>query len=194
MELELPVQPQGPTEEQERQAVEWVSEELELGGIDLPEDAATGFSQLFPVSGLTADAATLALSLEGTRPVFWRRFLFNGDEALAAVDYQAEGGGIAGSVRAIHRGKLVANSVEAIRKAEAESIEAVGPFEIRFLLVQSVYILALWLREVGGRKTHFFIPIPPAHHEFEFKLYEEEEFLEKLRAAAQLRLSFPNPL
>lgn len=64
----------------------------------------------------------------------------------------------------LDEGSLVAGTEQAIRRGEELSQVREGRFEACLLIVPSLYVLALWLRDHCRRdKTDVFLAIPPSH-------------------------------
>ncbi|HXH39920.1 MAG TPA: hypothetical protein VNN08_14920 [Thermoanaerobaculia bacterium] len=137
---------------------------------------AEGEGQLQAMS-LAATAGTLTLSqphrvylataadvvagaiLSSAKEDSWRYLVINNsDEAVAAVEVIARGGGPM-ELAHINEGPFVAGTVDAIANAEEQVRNAPRDFEVRLLRIPSLYLIALWLH---ASDTDGLIPIAPA--------------------------------
>jgi len=149
---------------------------------------SASISLAVPVYALNVEEAA-AKSLGNAHLIRWRSFVFAREKVLASIDYKASGRLRRGEIITIHsNGELLTNTIEAVGRAEEEARSDGGVYEVRLLLVQSIYVLALWLHDPVGREN-LFIPIPPIGLELNLDAtYEENEFLEILAQAAIRRL------
>ena len=90
--------------------------------------------------------------IAAARPMGWRVLVVGGQGAVAAIEFDAAGGGatagggpVAGSFKNINEGPFVEATVEGIHAAEAESKVQQRDYEVRLLEAPAIYLVALWL-------------------------------------------------
>ena len=142
--------------------------------------------------GATVPHAVFNLTLDdarngktGTaRNTGWRYLLAVDENVLASAETRYESGRQVFSH--VNAGPFVAGTVDALSVAERTADTDERQLELRLLNVPALYLLSVWLQPDDGKGDAVFVPIAPAPSGFEAnRVYEESEFLEALRSAAQ---------
>jgi hypothetical protein len=133
---------------------------------------------------------TLAAAKEGkaeaARLTGWRFLLAVDEHVLASAETRSEGG--LQSFSHVNAGPFVGGTVEALAVAEKAAEAEERQLELRVLSVPALYLMSVWLQPSGGGQAGdaLFVPIAPAPTGFEpNRVYEQNEFLDALRSAAQ---------
>jgi hypothetical protein len=122
---------------------------------------------------------------EAARMTGWRYLLAVDEQVLASAETRSEGGLQAFSH--VNAGPFVGGTVEALAVAERAAESDERQLELRLLNVPALYLMSVWLQPSGsGKGDAVFVPIAPAPTGFEpNRVYEEGEFLDALRSAAE---------
>lgn len=192
MRLEFPAQPASPRPEIMLRSRELVADSFARAGVGSPTDGRLGSSELIPVFGLSLAMAQSGEWESSRLPLlFWRSFVFDGREMVAAVDYQALGESRVGEIFAIHReGELLKNTIEAIHRMETRPEK--GIYRVRLLLARSLSVFALWLLG-DDRRNQWFVLIPPPKSlkDLEaYEMYRPDKFKKTLQDAGNERTTF----
>jgi hypothetical protein len=94
--------------------------------------------------------------LSGAEPIATEYLVMDGDMAVATVEQHAGGGGVAST-----EGPFAEATAQAIRGAEHDPALSDGDYELRSLRVPSLYLMAVWLKDLSG-DGDVVIPLAPA--------------------------------
>lgn len=125
---------------------------------------ATGSLQLTePHQVFTLGLTDLAAGkgLDAAKPTGWRYLVQEGDNVLASAEVTAAGPTDEYVFSAFNEGRFVASSANAMRAVGEFPEVKQGNFELRFLNVPGLYVLALWLHDAQG-KDDFLLPLAPS--------------------------------
>ena len=108
--------------------------------------AAPGVSPSAPhrLYAIGLDDAAAGKGLAAARAASWRAFLVLAQSPVALAEVPEVAGGLAPDA-AVSEGPLVEQAAEAIRAAEQSGAVGAGAYELRFLHVPAIYVLAVWL-------------------------------------------------
>jgi hypothetical protein len=135
------------------------------------------------VFNLTLDDAKTGKT-DTARHTGWRFLLAVDEQVLASAETRFESGRQVFSH--VNAGPFVAGSVDALAVAERTADADERQLELRLLNVPALYLMSVWLQPDDGKGDAAFVPIAPAPSGFEAnRVYEESEFLEALRSAAE---------
>jgi hypothetical protein len=100
-------------------------------------------------------------NLSQARLVAWRFLIQYGQKTIAAVEFSCNSQG--GNLRfsSLDTGLFAQATRDAAAQAEALDVVKNGEYEFRVLRVPSVYVMAVWLKNLQGRDD-VVIPIDPA--------------------------------
>jgi len=114
----------------------------------------------------------------------WRFLVLSGTDVIATADTVLTKGG-EHRFGHINEGPFVAGTEQAVRRAEADERIKKARFEILYLMVPALHVLALWLRELDGDADQLMV-IPPTPPEFRpFEMLATNNFVTKLDELAR---------
>jgi hypothetical protein len=173
--------------------LEQINSELErriLGGNSLRALAgaqAAKFSAAapHPVYTVGLDALSTTDALDLATQVAWRYLLLSGGQTLLAAECDVHGDGAGPTFSHFQEGPLVGGTATTLSGFEHTGEAASGNYEFRALRVPSVFVFALWFKDLNGMEDRF-IPVAPTNPVFVAgKQYTREEFAKLLRTAAE---------
>jgi len=131
-----------------------------------------------PAYTMGVDQVAAGSGVSKAVPTSWRAFLVMGQSTVALGEVAASGGQLARDA-SISEGRLVDRAVEAIQFAEQSAVVAQQDFELRFLHIPGIYVLALWLH---GLQDLFVPVLGPGLKTLQF--YSEADLFKAIQPAA----------
>jgi hypothetical protein len=128
------------------------------------------------------DDAAAGAGLSRAGVVGWRYLLGTAERPAPTAAAEVHGAPGEETFAGVNAGPFVAESVAAIDRAHQDGGLA-GDYEPRLLRVPALYVVALWLHELGGGEDAV-IPLPSSHPGLESRPYRGAEFSEALRRVA----------
>jgi hypothetical protein len=129
----------------------------------------------------------ISSGLGAARLIGWRYLIVEGQNVVQAADISApqEAGGVhLSSLTTGHAREME----DVLREAEGLTQVAQGDYEIRTLRAPSLYVTALWLKNLSNTRD-LFIVVPPVFPPFRaHQVYDQDEFLKLLKAAAAKKI------
>jgi hypothetical protein len=97
------------------------------------------------------------------KPTAWRYLVLEGNAVIAAAEAIQKTSTAKPLFSNTNEGPFVDSTARAIEAAEQLPEVKAGQFELAVLRVPALYVIALWLKAVGSKKTgDLFIPLEPA--------------------------------
>jgi hypothetical protein len=120
----------------------------------------------------------------------WRYLIFAGGRPLssAEIDYDPESREVEFSH--LSSGPYVEATVDVLREAAALDQVKKGDYELRYLKVPGLSVIAYWLRDLRKRND-LILPLLPEHDELKGKrVFSRQEFSGAVETIAKARLEF----
>jgi hypothetical protein len=124
--------------------------------------------------------------LDKVQQTGWRYILLEGTRAFASAEVDKESDTEELSFSNFSTGDQIANTISALEMAENFPETLSGDYEVRFLRIPSLYIIAIWLKG----DDDILMPLVSAHGLRPLGKYSEEEILKLLQPRAQQVLAF----
>jgi hypothetical protein len=97
---------------------------------------------------------------EATQPAGWRFLIQDGDKVIAAARV-VEDGAAAYRLGEFSEGAFVTGTEQVVRFAEREEVVQNGHFEPVLLMAPEIFVIALWLQNLGGG-VDYILTVPTA--------------------------------
>jgi hypothetical protein len=110
-----------------------------------------------------ADAIAQGGKLDRARLVEWRFLILDGQSPVAAVELSCDEQGRNLKFAGLNTGPFVAGTRDAVLHAEGLDAVKNGSYELRALRLPSVYVMALWLKDLVG-ENDLLLPFGPSSH------------------------------
>jgi hypothetical protein len=145
----------------------------------------------YPIYSLRLDGI-MSKGLDAAELVGWRYLIVSGQNVTQAAELVTTQGGVPrlNALTTGHAGEME----DVFAKAEALPEVAQSDYEIRTLRVPALYVTALWLKALQGNADLFLVVPPCVFPPFDAQnVYQRDDFLTHLKAAATKRLQQGNP-
>jgi hypothetical protein len=111
---------------------------------------------------LDSDDIANGRNLGSARLVSWRFLILDGQTPVAAVELSCDAQGQNPKFASINSGPFVAATQATVLRAEALPQVVNGDYELRALKAPSVYVMAIWLKDLQGTND-LVLPMGPAN-------------------------------
>lgn len=140
-----------------------------------------------PVYSISGDRVLPGGALGAAKFSGWQAFAVQEDKTLAAIEFTGKGSDPR-EFSSLTRGPRVEGTVAALAAAEAAPQVKDKDYEVRFLRIPSIYVVALWLH---GATDDLFVPVDPVPRELTAnRIYSEAEFFAAASAILARRSRF----
>ena len=132
---------------------------------------------LHGIYGLTVAELDAGLALDTARLLGWRCLARLRGQVVASAEVDADDTGLAH----VDQGPLARSTAGSIEEMRARPEVEQGSFEIRLLRIPALYLVALWLKDLGG-PGDLFEPLSPVGSTLEEgRLYSTDELTALIR-------------
>ena len=162
------------------------------GGASLTTSAPDQVTLSAPheVHNIGLDALVAHRPLADSPTAGWRYLVQTHAGTVASSEVAADASGQPTVFAQLNEGPFVESTARSL--VEVAGIPAVksGNYEVRMLKIPALYVIALWLKDLGG-DADLVVPLEPAPDFLEAdRAYLEDEFLGVLESPARQRLEF----
>ena len=133
--------------------------------------------------------------LERAQPIGWRFLVQNGGRTIGAVELASDPGGRNLRFASLDTGPFAQATRDAVARAEGLDKVRSGHYELRVLRASSIYVMALWLKDLDGSDDIVIpiqvqTPLGPASEGGAALPQSAGEFMEGLRSVAADEVAF----